>query len=100
MVEYWRPEIEDFVRYVDAVGKWIFEANSNTYSVSEAALKPPPLAQKIRVRPFARYPRTVCMRIELKGYQHKGERAVSAHVPADAVEMLPAQCAYVRTRKA
>ncbi len=44
------------------------DGNTNTYSEVENSLDPPLIAvQRIRIVPFSRHPRTVCMRVELKG---------------------------------
>ena len=65
--------LDHYVRHVSSSGSTVFPANTNTYSVVENALDPPALASRIRIVPFSRHQRTVCMRIELKGCPYSGE---------------------------
>jgi discoidin domain receptor family protein 2 len=50
--------------------------NTDTAAVVTAKLRPPLFAKKIRVLPYAKHRRTVCMRIELLGCVSKGKISV------------------------
>ena len=66
-VQYWRRGMRNFTA-VD----FLFDGNSNTYSVAERKLPAPVVASKVRVFPYSKHPRTVCMRIELLGCVYEG----------------------------
>ena len=58
-----------FFRYV----KQILTGNINTYSEVENELHPIIVGQKIRIYPYSKYDRTVCLRAELLGCQWDGK---------------------------
>jgi discoidin domain receptor family member 2 len=66
-LQYWREDMEAFAEYVNKKGLTIFLANKDTFTEVTTRLEPPIRATKIRIIPFSYHPRTVCMRIELKG---------------------------------
>lgn len=72
----------EFVRYVSSSRETVFTGNRNTYSVVENLLNPPIIANKIRVLPFSRHPRTVCMRVEIKGCPFTGKHGLMTLVLA------------------
>merc|ERR1719509_486890 len=45
----------------------ILEANKNTFSESKIVLQSTIVASKVRIIPYSKHPRTVCMRVELLG---------------------------------
>ncbi|XP_022711701.1 discoidin domain-containing receptor 2-like isoform X2 [Varroa jacobsoni] len=67
MIEYWRAGINKWVRYTNRSGKHILEGNENTYTPEFRSLDPYIITDRIRVVPYSRDIRTVCMRIELYG---------------------------------
>ena len=67
LVEYWKPGMEDFAEYKDGAGVDLFPGNRDTYTEVETELNPPVVASRVRIVPFSYHPRTVCMRVELKG---------------------------------
>jgi discoidin domain receptor family protein 2 len=66
-LQYWRDEMEAFAEYVNKKGLHIFLANKDTFTEVATMLEPPIRATRIRIIPFSYHPRTVCMRVELKG---------------------------------
>ena len=67
LIQYWHPGMPDFEGYKDASGVDLFTGNSDTYTEVETILNPPVKASRIRIIPYSRHPRTVCMRVELVG---------------------------------
>ena len=67
LVQYWRPGMVDFVDYTNAAGIDLFTGNRDTYTAVETRLEPAIVASRVRIIPFSYHPRTVCMRVELKG---------------------------------
>jgi discoidin domain receptor family protein 2 len=67
LLQYWRPGMEDFKDYVNGAGVDLFTGNRDTYSEVETRLEPALIASRVRIVPFSYHPRTVCMRVELKG---------------------------------
>lgn len=63
---------DNFTGYVGRGGKTLFAANKNTYSVEENQLDPPLIARRIRILPYSKHPRTVCMRLEIVGCDFTG----------------------------
>ena len=51
----------------------IFPGNSNTFSVSNNSLAPAIVASKIRLSPYSEHPRTVCLRVGLRGCLFNGK---------------------------
>ena len=73
VLEYWREGMKNFTRYLGRSGQSVLPGNTNTYSVVENRMDSPLMASKIRIRPYSKHPRTVCMRIEIVGCSYKGE---------------------------
>jgi len=48
-------------------GEKLIKGNNNTYQAVEHQIRPPFSTSKLRIYPFSYHPRTVCLRIELKG---------------------------------
>ena len=67
LIQFWRPGMPDFEGYEDRSGVDLFTGNSDTYTEVETILNPPVVASRMRIIPFSRHPRTVCMRVELLG---------------------------------
>ena len=67
LIQYWRPGMPDFQGYEDRSGVDLFTGNTDTYTEVETRLNPPVVASRLRIIPFSRHPRTVCMRVELLG---------------------------------
>ncbi|XP_070506947.1 discoidin domain-containing receptor 2 isoform X2 [Chironomus tepperi] len=81
LIEYWRPSFGNkWKRWKNLQGKEILTGNINTYSEVENELHPIIVAQKIRIYPYSKYDRTVCLRAELLGCQWD-EGLVSYVVP-------------------
>jgi discoidin domain receptor family protein 2 len=66
-LQYWRDGMKAFAEYSNKKGLSIFTANKDTFTEVATMLEPPIRATRIRIIPFSYHPRTVCMRIELKG---------------------------------
>eukprot|EP00095_Tigriopus_kingsejongensis_P005253 maker-scaffold353_size198981-snap-gene-0.34 protein:Tk05253 transcript:maker-scaffold353_size198981-snap-gene-0.34-mRNA-1 annotation:"GA16357" len=66
-LDYWNPHTKSFQSYSHGVGRVIFSANSNTYSVVSHPLNRPILTDRLRILPYSPHPRTICMRVELMG---------------------------------
>ena len=67
IVQYWREGMDKFIDYTDDDGEMILEANKNTFAAVETKLDSAILASKIRIIPFSKHARTICLRVELKG---------------------------------
>ena len=66
-IQYWRKGMLDFEDYRDSKGVDLFKGNRDTYTEVETELEPSFQASRVRVIPFSYHPRTICMRVELKG---------------------------------
>jgi discoidin domain receptor family protein 2 len=66
-LQYWREGMEAFAQYQNKQGLSIFPGNKDTFTEVETRVEPPIRAIRIRIIPFSYHPRTVCMRVELKG---------------------------------
>jgi discoidin domain receptor family protein 2 len=66
-LQYWREGMEAFALYQNKQGLKIFPGNKDTFSAVDTVLDPPIRASRVRVIPFSYHPRTVCMRVELRG---------------------------------
>ena len=66
-IQYWRKGMPDFEDYRDSEGVDLFKGNRDTYTEVELVLNPAFQASRLRVIPFSHHPRTICMRVELKG---------------------------------
>ena len=66
-LQYWRDDMEAFAQYQNKQGLSIFPANKDTFTEVETRVDPPIRATRIRIIPFSYHPRTVCMRVELRG---------------------------------
>ncbi|ODM98888.1 Discoidin domain-containing receptor 2 [Orchesella cincta] len=71
-ISYWRPELNNWIRYRDHTGNEVMKGNINTYLAEKSELNPPIYASKLRIIPFSRHRRTVCMRSEVYGCIYKG----------------------------
>ena len=67
ILQYWREGMEGFMSYSNNNGGEILPGNKNTFTEVETLLEKEIVASKVRVVPFSYHPRTVCMRMELKG---------------------------------
>lgn len=67
LVQFWKPGMEDFSDYKDSSGVELFTGNRDTYTEVETRFEPALVASRVRIIPFSYHPRTVCMRVELKG---------------------------------
>jgi len=83
LLQYWRPGMEDFKDYVNGAGVDLFTGNRDTYSEVETRLEPALIASRVRIVPFSYHPRTVCMRVELKGC-----KTLIADIPAPTPSVL------------
>jgi len=73
MVQIWREGRHVWEDYRDAQGGRLLPGNTNTFSPTEIPLTEGPLiASKIRILPFSHHPRTVCLRLELRGCLYTG----------------------------
>jgi discoidin domain receptor family protein 2 len=59
--------MEAFALYQNKQGLKIFPGNKDTFTEVENLLDPPIRASRVRIIPFSYHPRTVCMRVELRG---------------------------------
>ncbi len=66
-LQYWREGMEAFVLYQNKQGLKIFPGNKDTFTAVDTVLDPPIRASRVRVIPFSYHPRTICMRVELRG---------------------------------
>lgn len=66
-LEYWNPGMEEYIKYTGDNGESILLGNTDTFTESRVLLKPSILATKVRIVPYSKHMRTVCMRIELLG---------------------------------
>ncbi len=66
-LQYWREGMEAFALYQNKQGLKIFPGNKDTFTAVDTVLDPPIRASRVRVIPFSYHPRTVCMRVELRG---------------------------------
>lgn len=78
VLDYVRPGLANYTRYLSQEGRSVLEANTNTYSVVDNELDSPVVATKLRIRPFSKHPRTVCMRIEIIGCRFAGKQSLSS----------------------
>lgn len=51
----------------------VFDGNSDTNTAVLTRFEPPIFASELRVVPFSKHPRTVCLRFELHGCKDKSE---------------------------
>jgi len=73
MVQVWREGRQVWEDYRDAQGGRLLPGNTNTFSPAEIPLTEGPLiGSKIRILPFSHHPRTVCLRLELRGCLYTG----------------------------
>jgi len=63
---------EKFDKYTDPAGSTVIPANVNTFQVVQYNLSRVVVASKVRIIPWSSHPRTVCMRVELKGCLYPG----------------------------
>jgi len=64
---YWKAESQSWVQYSEGDNK-LLQANHNTYQAVLHRLRGPTVVtSKVRIYPFSYHPRTVCLRVELKG---------------------------------
>jgi discoidin domain receptor family protein 2 len=66
-LQYWREGMEAFALYQNKQGLKIFPGNKDTFTAVDTVLDPPIRASRVRIIPFSYHPRTVCMRVELRG---------------------------------
>jgi len=65
--------MDNFVEYRDENGELLMHGNTNTYQEVENLLgNMLVIASKIRIVPYSKHPRTVCLRVELKGCRYSG----------------------------
>jgi len=66
----------DWIEYREK-GKSLIVGNNNTYQALEHhIIGPPVIASKVRILPFSYHPRTVCLRLELKGCRFSNESSL------------------------
>ncbi|XP_049885499.1 epithelial discoidin domain-containing receptor 1-like [Pectinophora gossypiella] len=70
-LEYWRDDLNRWVKYKDFNGSRLIPGNVNTYTPRKSTLEAPFVASRVRFFPFAAHPRTACMRVELYGCRWK-----------------------------
>ncbi|KRZ70074.1 Discoidin domain-containing receptor 2 [Trichinella papuae] len=81
ILEYWRPGRGDqWIRYKDQQRNELIKANFDTNTAVKIILDSPVIASRVRFVPFSKYPRTVCMRLELYGCKYQ-EGVVAYSVP-------------------
>ncbi|XP_022252531.1 discoidin domain-containing receptor 2-like isoform X1 [Limulus polyphemus] len=66
-LEYWRPGVHDWIRYINRTGHEVLQGNTNTYFPALRVIDPLIIASKIRFIPHSILLRTVCMRVEVYG---------------------------------
>ena len=66
-LEHWRPGMEGYTEYTGDNGERILSGNKDTFTESRVLLEPSILATRVRIVPYSKHMRTVCMRIELLG---------------------------------
>lgn len=68
-LRYWSEDSEKWEQYRGGGEEnGLVRGNNNTYQPLEHRLRGPPiLTSRVRILPFSYHPRTVCMRLELKG---------------------------------
>ena len=76
--------MEGFAEYRNSSGDRIMTANKNTFNLVEVEINPPVVATKVRIMPWSKHPRTVCMRLELKGCVKEEEEVV----PRNKMEII------------
>lgn len=52
----------------------LLSGNTDTFTIVEQTLDPPPICSKVRILPYSDHVRTVCMRVELAGCTWKGQQ--------------------------
>ncbi|KAL3871584.1 hypothetical protein ACJMK2_039575 [Sinanodonta woodiana] len=67
LLEYQREDGGEWTRFRNKTGSEVFDGNSNTYITEVRKVSPPIIGKHIRLIPYSRYPRTICMRVELYG---------------------------------
>ncbi|KAK3610982.1 hypothetical protein CHS0354_015099 [Potamilus streckersoni] len=67
LLEYQREDDGEWIRFKNKTGNEIFDGNSNTYIPEVRPVSPSIIGKRIRFIPYSRYPRTVCMRVEVYG---------------------------------
>lgn len=73
VLRYWSESDQDWIEYREK-GKSLIVGNNNTYQASEHHIVGSPvIASKVRILPFSYHPRTVCLRLELKGCSFSNE---------------------------
>eukprot|EP00092_Neocalanus_flemingeri_P009618 GFUD01010354.1.p1 GENE.GFUD01010354.1~~GFUD01010354.1.p1 ORF type:complete len:424 (+),score=128.92 GFUD01010354.1:116-1387(+) len=74
ILQFWREGMDGFVEYREGEEGLLLRANTNTYQAVEHVLQASPvIASKVRILPFSHHPRTVCLRVEVKGCQYVGK---------------------------
>eukprot|EP00090_Calanus_glacialis_P029633 TRINITY_DN47578_c0_g1_i1.p1 TRINITY_DN47578_c0_g1~~TRINITY_DN47578_c0_g1_i1.p1 ORF type:complete len:314 (-),score=114.30 TRINITY_DN47578_c0_g1_i1:63-1004(-) len=73
MLQFWRRGMDRFTEYRDEKAELLLQGNTNTYEAVEQVLENMlVIASKVRIVPYSRHPRTVCLRVELKGCRYFG----------------------------
>jgi len=73
ILQFWREGMEGFVEYGEDGKAAILTANTNTYQAVEQVInKTSVIASKVRIVPYSAHPRTVCLRVEVKGCRYVG----------------------------
>ncbi|KAK3589847.1 hypothetical protein CHS0354_015865 [Potamilus streckersoni] len=67
LLEYQREDGGEWTRFRNKTGSEVFDGNSNTYITEVRKVSPPIIGKRIRLIPYSRYPRTICMRVEVYG---------------------------------
>ncbi|KAL3871570.1 hypothetical protein ACJMK2_039561 [Sinanodonta woodiana] len=67
LLQYQREDGGEWIHFRNKTDGEIFEGNSNTYIAELRTVSPPIIGRRIRFIPYSKYPRTVCMRIEVYG---------------------------------
>jgi len=73
MLQFWRRGMDRFAEYRDEKAGLLLKGNTNTYETVEHVLvNMLVIASKVRIVPYSWHPRTVCLRVELKGCLYTG----------------------------
>ncbi|XP_064650261.1 discoidin domain-containing receptor tyrosine kinase B-like [Lineus longissimus] len=67
LLEYQRDNLTDWKRYKSRKGREMLNGNWDTDTAVGRELDPAIIAKRVRVVPYSRYHRTVCMRVEFHG---------------------------------
>jgi len=88
LLQFWREGMEEFVDYGKDGEALVLTANKNTYQAVEQVINQTlVIASKVRIVPYSIYPRTVCLRVEVKGCRYVALRSTEkGDIKKDTIE--------------